>query len=96
MFDQDLSFKLHIKQVSRVAFMYLCIVSKIRNILSQSDAEKLIHAFVTSRLEYWDVIFSGCPFNSVKMLQFIQNAPPRVLIGTASRGSITPVLASLQ
>jgi len=45
-FDQNLSFDSHIKQVS--AFFHLRNIVKIRNILSQGDAEKLLHAFVTS------------------------------------------------
>jgi len=51
-FDQNLSFDAHIKQVSRTAFFHLRNIAKIRNILTQSDAEKLVHAFVTSRLDY--------------------------------------------
>lgn len=47
-FDQDLSFSSHIKHVTRTAFFHLCNMAKIRNILSQSDADKLVHAFITS------------------------------------------------
>jgi len=46
-FDQKLSFDSHIKQVSRTAFFHLRNIAKIRNILTQSEAEKLVHAFVT-------------------------------------------------
>ena len=42
-FDQNLSFDSHIKQVSRTAFFHLRNIVKIRNILSQGDAEKLVH-----------------------------------------------------
>ena len=38
-FDQNLSFDAHIKQVSWTAFFHLRNIAKIRNILSQSDAE---------------------------------------------------------
>ena len=41
-FDQDLSFKSRIKQVSPEAFFHLCNVSKMRNIFYKFDAEKLI------------------------------------------------------
>ena len=43
-FDQDLSFNSHIKQTSRTAFFHLRNITKIRRILSKTDAEKLIHA----------------------------------------------------
>ena len=94
-FDQDLSFNSHIKQTSRTAFFHLRNVTKIRRILSKTDAEKLIHAFVTSRLDYCNSLLSGCPNKSIKTLQLIQNAAARVLTGTRIRDHISPVLASL-
>ncbi len=89
------SFDSHIKQTSRIAFFYLCNVAKIRPILSQKDAEKLVHAFVTSRLDYCNSLLSGCTKKSLKTLQLIQNAAARVLTGTRKRDHISPVLASL-
>uniref|UniRef100_A0A3Q3JNC3 Reverse transcriptase domain-containing protein n=1 Tax=Monopterus albus TaxID=43700 RepID=A0A3Q3JNC3_MONAL len=94
-FDQNMSFKSHINQVSRSAFFHLRNIAKIRSILSQSDAEKLVHAFVTSRLDYCNSLLSGCPNNSLKSLQLIQNAAARVLTGTSKRDHISPILASL-
>ncbi|XP_034041739.1 uncharacterized protein LOC117524118, partial [Thalassophryne amazonica] len=94
-FDQDMSFKAHIKQICRTAFLHLRNISKIRKVLSQSDAEKLIHAFISSRLDYCNSLLSGCPKSSLKSLQLIQNAAPRVLTGTRRREHISPILASL-
>ena len=95
MFDQDMSFNSHIKHISRTAFFHLRNISKIRRILSQKDAEKLIHAFVSSRLDYCNSLLSGCPNKSLKTLQLIQNAAARVLTRTNRRDHISPVLASL-
>uniref|UniRef100_A0A3P9AX47 Amyloid protein-binding protein 2 n=2 Tax=Maylandia zebra TaxID=106582 RepID=A0A3P9AX47_9CICH len=65
-FDQDMSFNAHIKQICQTAFFHLCNISKVRNILSQSDAEKLVHAFITSRLDDCNSLLSGSPKNSLK------------------------------
>ena len=65
-FDQNLSFDAHIKLVSRTAFFHLRNIAKIPNILSQGDAEKLAHAFVTSRLDYCNSLSLGCPIYSLK------------------------------
>ena len=54
-FDQDLSFNSQVKQISGTAFFHLHNIAKILHILSQQDAEKLVHAFVTSRLDYCNV-----------------------------------------
>ncbi|XP_065809412.1 uncharacterized protein, partial [Labrus bergylta] len=95
LFGQDMSFNSHISQVSRTAYFHLRNISKIRNILSQNDAEKLVHAFVTSRLDYCNSLLSGCSGKSLKTLQLVQNAAARVLTRTRKWDHITPVLASL-
>ena len=56
----------HIKQVSRTAFFHLRNIMKIRNILSQKDAEKLLQAFVITRLDYCNYLLSVCPSKSEK------------------------------
>ena len=94
-FDQDMSFISHIKQTSRSAYFHLRNIAKIRHILSQNDAEKLVHAFVTSRLDYCNSLLSGCSNKSIKTLQLIQNAAARLLTRTRKREHISPVLASL-
>ncbi|KAF7664695.1 hypothetical protein LDENG_00169080 [Lucifuga dentata] len=52
----------------------------------------LIHAFVSSRLDYCNVLFSGLPKCSLKKLQVVQNAAAGVLTRTRKFLSITPVL----
>ncbi len=47
--------------------------------LSVSDAEKLVHAFMTSRLDYCNALLGGCPGSSINKLQIVQNAAARVL-----------------
>ncbi|XP_053301931.1 uncharacterized protein LOC128460693, partial [Pleuronectes platessa] len=94
-FDPDLSFNSHLKQISRTAFFHLRNISKIRHVLSQKDAEKLVHAFITSRLDYCNSLLSGFSNKSLKTLQLVQNAAARVLTRTKRREHISPVLASL-
>ena len=70
-FDPELSFVTHIKSN---AFFHLRNIAKIRKMLSVHDAEKLVHAFVTSRLDYCNALLSGCANDSLKSLQLVQNA----------------------
>ncbi|XP_068507191.1 uncharacterized protein [Syngnathus scovelli] len=93
-FDQMLSFQKHIKNITRIAFFHLRNIAKIRPILSTGDAETIIHAFITSRLDYCDALFSGVPKSSIKRLQLVQNAA-RVLSRTRKCYHITPILANL-
>src|SRR4029434_5367704 len=70
--NQDLLLDSHIKQISKTSFFHLRNIAKIRKVLSLQDAEKLIHAFITSRLDYCNALLSGCSINSIKSLQLIQ------------------------
>ncbi len=45
--------------------------------LSVSDAEKLVHAFMTSRLDYCNALLGGCSASSINKLQIVQNAASR-------------------
>ena len=94
-FDPDLSFNSHLKLISRTAFFHLRNISKIRHVLSQKDAEKLVHAFVKSRLDYCNSLLSGSSSKSLKTLQLVQNATAHALTKTKKREHISPVLASL-
>ncbi len=60
--------------------------------LPVSDTEKLVHAFMTSRLDYCNALLGGCPATSINKLQIVQNA---VLTRSRKYDHITPILRSL-
>ncbi len=61
--------------------------------LSVSDAEKLVHAFMTSRLDYCNALLGGCP--AINKLQIVQNDAARILTRSRKYEHITPILQSL-
>ena len=93
--DQELLLNSHIKQITKTSFFHLRNISKIRKSLSLPDAEKLIHAFVTSRLDYCNALYAGYNNTCLKSLQLIQNAAARTLTRTKKYEHISPILASL-
>ncbi len=92
----DLSLKKnHISHVTKTAFFHLRNIAKLRNMLSVSDVEQLVHAFMTSRLDYCNALLSVCPAYSINKLQIVQNAAARVLTRSRKYYHITTIVQSL-
>ncbi|KAG1925807.1 hypothetical protein F2P79_025291 [Pimephales promelas] len=94
-FDPHLSFDSHVTTICKTAFFHLRNISKLRPSLSLSAAEKLVHAFVSSRLDYCNALLIGIPGRSLQKLQYVQNSAARVLMGVRKHEHITPILRSL-
>uniref|UniRef100_A0A3B3DTS3 Reverse transcriptase domain-containing protein n=3 Tax=Oryzias melastigma TaxID=30732 RepID=A0A3B3DTS3_ORYME len=93
--DTDLNFDKHIKAVTKSAYYHLKNISRIKDLMSKQDLEKLVHAFIFSRLDYCNSVFTGLPKKSIRKLQLIQNSAARVLTRTKKVDHISPVLRSL-
>jgi len=63
--------------------------------LSMTNAEQLIHAFMTSRLDYCNALLGGFPARLINKLQLLQNAAARVLTRTGKNDNISLVLSTL-
>ncbi len=93
--DSNLSFENHISHATKTAFFHVRNNAKLQNMLTVSDAEKLVHAFMTSKLDYCNALLGGCPASSIHKLQIVQNAAARVLTRSRKYYHITPNLQSL-
>ncbi len=60
-----------------------------------SNAEMLIHAFMTSRLDYCNALLGSCSAHFINKLQMVQNAAARVLTRTRKYDHISPVMSTL-
>ena len=76
-------------------FFHLHNIRRITNYLSTESAEKLIHAFITSRLDYCNSLLYGLPYCALTILQRVQNAAARVLYLTQQFCHMTPILYKL-
>uniref|UniRef100_A0A3Q3NKS8 Uncharacterized protein n=1 Tax=Mastacembelus armatus TaxID=205130 RepID=A0A3Q3NKS8_9TELE len=93
--DSDLNFNSHIKSITSSAFYHLKNIARIKGSMSKPDLERLIHAFISSRLDYCNGLFTGLSKRAVRQLQYIQNADVQVLTRTRKYNHITPVLRYL-
>jgi len=55
---------------------------RIRRSLDSDSAATLVHAFVSSRVDYCNAIFVGAPKNVTDKLQRVLNAAARIVSGT--------------
>ena len=63
--------------------------------LSLTNAEQLVNAFMTSRLDYCNAIMGGCPACLINKLQLVQNAAAGVLTRIRKYEHISPVMSTL-
>lgn len=69
-----MSLEHHSKQLVKNSFYHLRNVAKLKPMLSKSDLELLIHAFISSRLDYCNSLFICLNKRSVQRLQLVQNS----------------------
>ena len=77
------------------AFYYLYNTRHIRKYLSRSSTETLIHAFITSRLDYCNSLLYGLPKYQLSKLQRVMNSSARLVYCAPKSCHITPLLREL-
>ena len=65
------------------------------NCLSQDDAETLVHAFISSKLDFCNALLYGSTKSVIDKLQYVQNCAARLVTRARSSEHITPVLPRL-
>ena len=93
-FDSSLSMTSHISTICRTGYLHLHNISHIRHLTIEAT-KALVHAFVTSRLDYGNALLIALPHDQINKLQRIQNMAARVIMFTLRRDHITPVLKDL-
>ena len=94
-FDQYLTFHDHISGICKSTHFHLRGIGRIRNLLTFDATAQLIHALITSRLDFCNSILYNLPNKQIERLQRIQNQAVRMLKRIPRRNHITPVLREL-
>ena len=76
-FDQYLTFHDHISGICKST--HLRGIGRIRNLLTFDATAQLIHALITSRLDFCNSILYNLPNKQIERLQRIQNQAARML-----------------
>jgi hypothetical protein len=93
--DESMSLQPHINNLCKSAWLHLRQIGMIRKHLDQASTERIIHAFVTSKLDYQNGLLYGLPACKIEKLQRIQNAAARVIARTKKFEHISPILKQL-
>ena len=64
--DSTLTLRTHINNKCRSGSLSLHELGKIRKFLSQKDTERVVHAFISSKLDYCNGLFYGLPSSEIQ------------------------------
>ena len=73
-FDSELKFSTHIKRLAENCFYHLHQMRSVRHPLSVDAAKTLVNAFITSRIDYCNSVFSRVAVTHLRPLQSVLNA----------------------
>ena len=93
--DSQLTVAEHIDAVCRSGFFQLRQLRSIRQSLTPAAVKTLVHAFISSRLDYCNQLFVGVTGRLLDKLQSLQNAAARLVTGARKFDRITPVMREL-
>ena len=93
--DETLSMQKQINNTCKGAWMCLRRIGQIRQFLDKATAEKLVHAYISSKLDFMNALLYSLPSNHLDKLTRVQNAAARLVTRTKKFDHITPVLVQL-
>ena len=94
-FDSHFSMSTLISRSCSRAFFWLHNIKRIRQFLPRDKLEMVLHAFVTSRIDYCNGLLYGLPDCEIGKLQRVQKAAARLLMSCKKYDHITPILINL-
>jgi len=81
-FSSDPSLNDHVTRVSATCFYWLRQFRRVRRSLHDDAMKTLVHAFVTSRVDYCNAVLAGLPKSTTDTLQRLLNATARLVSNT--------------
>ena len=79
--DQHMTSASHVNRVCQSASLAIAKIDSIRKYIDRTTSERLVHAFVTSRLDANNSLMYVIPNASIRKLQRVQNSAVRLVLG---------------
>ena len=93
--DNNLTCNEQIQTVIKNSTFSLRNIAFIKKYLDVDSMKKLVHNYIITRLDYCNSLYHELPAYQLKKLQLVFNRAARLIVGTAPRERITPVLIDL-
>ena len=93
--DSALTFAPHVRRLSGRSFYHLRQMRIVRKSLTQDAAKTMVHAFVTSRIDYCNSILYGASAAHIRPLQNVLNAAARLSLRKRKYNRITAAIRDL-
>ena len=94
-FDSKLTMAIHISKTCNSAFYYLYNLRCIRKYVSKDNTKTLIHAFISTRVDYCNSLLYGLSEYQLNKLQCVQNMCARLICNESKYCHTTPLLVDL-
>lgn len=88
-FDNVLNLNHHVGNIVKACFFELRQLRYVMRTISKANLRVLLHAFVTSRLDYCNALLAAQPKTLIDKLQSVQNAAARLYAGVSRRSHVT-------
>ena len=93
--DRGMDMSAQVSRMCQSAYFQLHNIAKIRHCLTVNACKTIVHALVTSKLDYGNGVLFGINERLINKLQMTQNSAARLIMRQRSRDHITPVLIAL-
>ena len=93
--DSGLDMSAQVSRMCQSAYFQLHNIAKIRHCLTVNACKTIVHALVTSKLDYGNAVLFGINGRLLNKLQMTQNSAARLIMRQRRRDHITPVQIAL-
>ena len=93
--DINLNMEKHINQIVSHGFKILKDIGRVKKCLERSHIERLVHAVISSRLDYCNSLFMNVSKDNLFKLQKMQNTAAKLVLNRRKRESATLALKEL-
>jgi len=85
----------HVASVCRAAYYHLKNIHCLKAFITQEALVTVVHAFVASRIDYYNCLLYGISDYNINQLQRIQNNAARIVTNTGKYNHITSIIQNL-